>query len=150
MVQEARHDTYQRRGKLREPTVCPTCGAVFHKGHWTWGQRPTGAHEEVCPACHRIHDRYPAGELSVRGPFVTEHKAEILGLIHNVEAHEKAEHPLSRIMRIDEGEKALVVSTTDTHLARGIGEALHHAYHGEITIQYSEDQQFVRVYWTHD
>lgn len=146
-VQEARHDTYQLRGKLPEPTVCPQCNAVFHKGRWMWGERPTGAHEESCPACRRIHDRYPAGEVSVRGLFFTEHKAEIMGVIHNQETREKAEHPLSRIMKIDEEKDGVVVSTTDTHLARRIGEALHHAYHGEFTLQYSEDQQFVRAHW---
>ena len=30
--QEDEHDTYKLQGKLKEPTVCPTCGAVFHKG----------------------------------------------------------------------------------------------------------------------
>jgi hypothetical protein len=34
--QEDEHDTYNMQGKLTEPTVCPTCGAVFHKGRWTW------------------------------------------------------------------------------------------------------------------
>ena len=27
--QEDEHDTYKLQGKLKEPTVCPTCGAVF-------------------------------------------------------------------------------------------------------------------------
>lgn len=30
MVQEYRHDTYRLRGKLKEPTVCSGCGALFH------------------------------------------------------------------------------------------------------------------------
>ena len=146
-VQEARHDTYQLRGKLREPTVCGRCGAVFHKGHWTWGEKPAGAHEETCPACRRIHDHYPAGELTANGPFFLEHKTEILRLIHHEEGKEKGQHPLSRIMKIDEKEDGVLVSTTDTHLARRIGDALHHAYQGELRMSYSEDQQFVRLHW---
>lgn len=26
---EGEHDTYKLQGKLKEPTACPTCGAVF-------------------------------------------------------------------------------------------------------------------------
>ena len=146
-VQEARHDTYQLRGKLREPTVCGQCGAVFHKGHWTWGEKPAGAHEETCPACRRIHDHYPAGELTAGGSFFLEHKAEILRLINHEESKEKGQHPLSRIMKIDDKDDGVLVSTTDTHLARRIGDALRHAYQGELTMSYSEDQQFVRLHW---
>lgn len=38
------------------------------------------------------------------------------------------EHPLSRIMGIERRPEGLVISTTDTHLPRRIGEALKHAY----------------------
>ena len=32
-VQEKyQHDGYKARGKLAEPTVCPGCNAVYHKG----------------------------------------------------------------------------------------------------------------------
>lgn len=34
LLQERVHDTYRTWGKLREPTLCPDCGAVYHKGHW--------------------------------------------------------------------------------------------------------------------
>lgn len=146
-IQESRHDTYRARGKLREPTACPQCGAVFHKGRWTWGERPPRAHEALCPACQRMNDQLPAGQLSVRGSFLTQHKTEILGLARNAEAQAKAEHPLSRIMTVEEQEDALVIATTDTHLPQRIGEALHHAYHGELDIHYSRDQQFIRVTW---
>ena len=59
MVQEYQHDTYKLRGKLKESTLCTECGAVFHKGRWTWEAKPDGACEIVCPACMRIRDKYP-------------------------------------------------------------------------------------------
>lgn len=146
-IQEARHDIYKARGKFREPTACPQCGAVFHKGRWTWGTKPSPAHEALCPACERINHHLPAGLLSLRGPFFKLHKEEIMGLVRNTEVKEKAEHPLSRIMTIEEEDDTVVISATDTHLPQGIGEALRHAYHGELTLHYSKDQQFIRVLW---
>ena len=147
IVQEYQHDTYKLPGKLKEPTVCPECGAVFHKGRWTWAPRPVGAHEALCPACHRIRDKYPKGLLTIAGPFLINHREEILGVVRNTEAKEKAEHPLSRIMAIEQQDETLVVSTTDTHLPRRIGEMLHHAYQGEFWVHYDEGEQFVRVKW---
>ena len=31
MIRERVHDPYKTRLKLPDPTVCPRCGAVFHK-----------------------------------------------------------------------------------------------------------------------
>ncbi len=146
-VQGPTDDTYRSRGKLPEPTVCPTCGAVYHDGRWTWAERPAGAHEETCPACHRTHDRYPAGFVTVSGPFFETHREEIVSLARNEESAAKAEHPLRRIMAIEEHPDRLVITTTDTHLPRGIGEALSRAYHGTLDLKYAEDQRLVRVAW---
>ncbi len=146
-VQEYEHDPYKARGKPKEPTACLQCGAVFHKGRWTWGAKPPQAHEALCPACHRIHDKYPQGILTITGPFLIDHKEEILGVVRNTEAKEKAEHPLSRIMSIEQQGGGLVVATTDTHLSRRIGETLHHAYEGNCSFHYDEGEQFIRVKW---
>jgi NMD protein affecting ribosome stability and mRNA decay len=148
MYGETLEDPYQRRGKYEEPTVCPDCSAVFHKGRWQWGSVPSGAHEHKCPACARIHDNQPAAVVTVGGDFFKEHKEEVLGLVRNHETREKAEHPLQRIMGIDEQEGSAVVTLTDMHLARGIGEALHHAYEGEVDYQYVDKDSVFRVNWT--
>lgn len=146
-VQPYEHDTYKMRRKLRDLTVCPECGAVFHKGRWTWRNRPAEAHVATCPACHRTRDKYPAGVVTLSGAFLVKHRREILGVARNAEKQEKAEHPLSRIMSIEEQGTAVMISTTDTHLARRIGEALHHAYEGDFKLKYSKSQQLVRVSW---
>ena len=124
LVQETRHDTYKAKHKLPEPTVCPQCGAVFHDGRWQWLVKPAQAHEEMCPACHRIHDDYPAGYVSVNGPFFKDHREELLHLARNEEAHAKAEHPLKRIMEVKDESGRTVVTFTESHLTHGIGEAL--------------------------
>jgi NMD protein affecting ribosome stability and mRNA decay len=147
MVQETRHDAYQAKHKLSEPTVCPQCGAVFHEGRWQWLSRPEQAHEEMCPACHRIKDDYPAGFVSVGGSFFRDNRDELLNLVKNEEARAKAEHPLKRIMKIEDADDGILVTTTDIHLARGIGEALHHAYQGELEFHYNEQENLLRVVW---
>jgi NMD protein affecting ribosome stability and mRNA decay len=149
LVQEHVHDAYKSKGKLPEPTVCPKCGAVFHQGRWQWGQAPEDAHIETCPACHRIHDHFPAGFLTLRGEFFLAHRDEIMRLVHNHEKHERAEHPLNRIMEVKDKDGATLVTTTDIHLARGIGEALHHAYQGKLEYHYNPEQNLLRVSWTH-
>jgi NMD protein affecting ribosome stability and mRNA decay len=147
LVQDARHDAYKAKHKLPEPTVCPDCGAVFHDGRWQWLDRPAEAHEERCPACHRIHDAYPAGFVTAGGPFFREHREELLHLVKNEEARAKAEHPLKRIMTVEDQDDGILITTTDIHLARGIGEALHHAYQGELEYHYNEQENLLRVVW---
>lgn len=147
-VQEYQHDTYKQRGKLKEPTVCPECSAVFHKGRWTWGPMPIRAEEVTCPACHRMRDKYPKGFVTIKGAFKDEQQEQVIGVVKNTEEKEKKEHPLSRIMAIDPQRVGLVISTTDTHLPRRIGEALKHAYQGELALHYDKDEDFVRVTWT--
>lgn len=147
LQQEAVHDSYKSKGKLPEPTVCPECGAVFHGGRWQWLEKPQGAHSETCPACHRMRDRFPVGYVSLGGAFLAEHEAEIMQLIKHHEAREKAEHPLQRLMDIEKTEQGYQVTTTDIHLARGIGDALHHAYQGELEFHYNPEQNLLRVSW---
>ncbi len=146
-ISEHIHDPYATRRKVREPAVCPDCGAILKAGRWSWGRRPGGAHAETCPACRRVADAYPAGELVISGAFVQDHKEEILNLAHNTETTEKAEHPLHRMMYVADRPGAITVTTTDLHLPRRIGEALHNAYEGELHIDYDTDGYFVRCRW---
>lgn len=148
LLQEQVHDAYQAKGKLHEPTVCPQCGAVFHQGRWQWGKAPADARQQACPACLRIHDHFPAGFVTLSGPFFQSNKDEVMHQVHNKEKHERAEHPLKRIMATEEKDGATVVTTTDIHLARMIGEALHHAYQGELEFHYNPEQNLLRVNWT--
>lgn len=141
-------DPYVARHKPSSSSVCSECGAVFHEGRWGWGERPPKANETICPACHRVRDKYPAGLLTLRGPLSGAHKQEILRLARHNEDQEKREHPLNRIMGIEEKDDAIVISTTDIHLPRRIGKAISDAYRGDLAIHFDEDGYFIRVDWT--
>ena len=143
-----RDDSYKARTKYPEPTVCPECHAVFHAGHWQWLPMPAAPHSALCPACHRVRDDMPAGYLRLEGPFVSAHSEELLALARNIEKKEKAARPLNRIMTIATEDNAIAISTTDSHLARDIGEAVRNAYQGELTIHYGRDENLARAKWT--
>ncbi len=141
-------DAYKAKGKLPEPTVCPECDAVYHQGRWQWSEAPSDAHRETCPACHRVHDQYPAGYVTIEGPFFDSHGGEIRRMIQHHAEHERSEHPLKRIMTIEDLQGTMLITTTDTHLARGIGEALRHAYQGSLKVEHVSGENLVRVYWS--
>ncbi len=149
LFQEQVHDAYKAKGKLHEPSVCMQCGAVFHDGRWQWLVAPKEAHRVTCPACHRMHDHYPAGFVSLKGGFFQTHRDEIMSLVHHHEQREREEHPLQRIMAIEAKPDEALITTTDIHLARGIGEALHHAYQGDLEFHYNPEQNLLRVNWEH-
>lgn len=148
LVEEKEHDTYRIKEKLSEPTVCPNCHAVYHKGHWQWLDIPDGADKHKCPACLRIEDNVPCGYVSISGAFYKQHKEEIMGLIRNKENREKTGHSLNRIMNISETADGLEITTTDMHLPRDIGVALEHAYDGELDYHYESESNILRVKWS--
>lgn len=151
LFKERVHDAYKAQKKLPEPSVCEQCGAVFHAGRWQWAKASASAdaYKTTCPACQRIHDHFPAGYISLQGKFFNEHHDEIMNLVHNEEKRERAEHPLKRIMDIEKEGDKVQVTTTDIHLARSIGNALHHAYQGDLEYHYNQEQNLLRVSWFH-
>lgn len=148
-IKERVHDPYQMRSKPAEPTRCPDCGVVFSAGRWQWpAEKPSGAASMVCPSCQRTRDRQPAGILTLQGAFFSEHRGEIMNLIQNKVDTQKADHPLKRIMAIeDRDDGSTRILFTDNHLPRGVGQAIESAYRGTLDIQYSDEAALVRVYW---
>jgi NMD protein affecting ribosome stability and mRNA decay len=130
---------------------CPQCGAVRHQGRWSWQQAvPEDAQAHACPACRRIADDQPAGTLRLTGSFLAAHREEVLGLIHNTEAAEKAQHALERLIKVSERGDGLQVTTTGIHLAQRLGHTLTGAFKGECSYQYADDEHHLAVHWSRD
>jgi hypothetical protein len=55
---------------------------------------------------------------------------------------------MQRIMAIAAEGRGVRVSTTDTHLARRIGDALRDAYKGELEYRYNKEDNLLRVLWS--
>ena len=140
-------DAYRLDRKLSEPVTCPQCHATYRNGRWSWGKAEPGLARVTCPACQRIADDYPGGWLAVKGDFYLDHRDEILARMRQCESHEKAEHPLQRIIALHGGMRSAAVTTTDPHLARVIGKALESAYKGDLSLDYSPGENRLRATW---
>lgn len=147
-IKERGHDPYDLGKKYAEGTYCPECAAYYHGGRWTWTERPVPAvTPQLCPACRRTRDNFPAGEVHLSGDYLIAHREEIVNLIHNIVDEEKQRTPLKRMIALQEEQGALRVSFTDDHMARHVGDALHRSFHGHLEVKYSDEAKFVRLYW---
>jgi hypothetical protein len=132
--------------KLTASTSCPKCGVTYHEGRWTWQPAPAGAVRRKCPACQQIEDREAGGFVTIGGPFFTQHRDEVLGVVRSREKRQMADHPLERIIAIEPEAEGVVVSTTDPHLAKAVAHALHEAFKGEVDMGKAELP--VRARWS--
>ncbi len=114
---------------------------MYRRGRWRWEAAPAGA------ACLRTRGRDPAGTVRLSGTFFAVHRAEVLALLRNEEAREKGRHPMQRVMSTVRTDQGVEISTTDVHLARRLGDALHHAYQGTLTLKQSPNEYRIRVDW---
>ena len=147
-LEEDTDDPYRTPRKARSPAHCSDCGAIYRRGRWTWErQLPTPPTSLVCPACRRIRDHYPAGEITLGGSFFVAHANEALSLVRNIEESEHNAHPLQRIIAITRSGGKARVTTTDLHVARRIAHALEDAWGGRLATHYDEGGYFVRIAW---
>jgi NMD protein affecting ribosome stability and mRNA decay len=148
LLSERIHDPYYSRVKPREATSCPQCGVRYRNGRWTMPASKVSAfRSQLCPACRRINDHYPAGELLLTGEFIDAHRSEIIATIRHVEESERQEHPLNRIMEIETRDDGLRITTTDLHLPHRIAHALSDAWGGTMGTHYDRNGYFTRVIW---
>jgi hypothetical protein len=137
----------ERAGKASGGLVCEDCGIVQRRGRWSF-ETPPPAQPAAgrCPACRRIHDKYPAGTLRLPAALLGR-RDDVLRLIRNVEATEKAEHPLERLMAIEEAGPDLIVTTTGVHLARELAHRLGRQFHRKPHLRYADGEDLVHVDW---
>ena len=142
------YDRYKLPRKLREPTRCRDCGALYREGRWVWAPRGGPAYKVRCPACQRIRDSRAAGYVQLSGEYFAGHREEILRRVQRCAQAEGAEHPLERIIAITPAREGQLVTTTGVHLARRIAHALQHAYKGELESRYNKGEKVLRVQWS--
>jgi len=148
LLQEQNHDPYRAQEKLRQATTCPQCGARYRNGRWTWPESDSPAfRSELCPACRRINDDYPAGEIRLSGSFLIGHADEVLATVQHVAEQERRQHPLHRIMAVETDDEDVVILTTDIHLPHRLAHALRDAWGGAVSQHYDPAGYFARARW---
>jgi len=142
-------DPYLEAERPGEPSVCSDCGALFKAGRWTWGQPPRDAFRTVCAACLRIRDHFPAGHVTLRGPWVGQHQEELRQLVAAHEAETTRTRPMERVIGVSSGpDTSLTITTTGRHLARSIAHAIHDHYEGRLRVRYEADDNLVQAVWS--
>ncbi|PWB81090.1 MAG: ATPase [Candidatus Methylomirabilota bacterium] len=146
-------DSYLAKGAPRK-TVCRGCHAISTGRRWHQDEAvysklvKTGTVKEVfCPACEKIRDGYPSGQVTLKGEFLAEHRDEILRIIANEEKRARERNPLHRIMSLREENGQLELTTTDEKLAQRIGRGLHKACGGSVGYDWSHGNKILRVQW---
>ena len=148
---DVERDTYLPRLSPKEAIQCTGCGAFYHRRHWTLAvpagfNAPVHVHPIYCPACRKIKERYPSGELSLRGMDSAE-RQEILRILRNEEEQARSKNPLERIMRLTQQNSEWKVETTTEKLAQRLGRSVHKARGGTLAYKWSHNNKFLRVVW---
>jgi NMD protein affecting ribosome stability and mRNA decay len=137
---------------------CPRCGAV-HDGH-RWIPEPDDdlrrllakeLHEiTLCPGDRRLEKGQVEGVVTLKGSFMRQHLSEIKNLIGRVAREGRRRNVSSRIYEITEEDGAMVIETTDEHLAERMGKEVERAFKGKLEIKWQEKDTFARVVWQRD
>jgi len=139
-IQDPTHE--KRAGSV----VCTGCGALYRAGRWSWRSPTGGESSGLCDACRRLRDGDPAGVLRLAKGFKVD-RADLLRLARNIEARESAEHPIERLMDIEQVDGEFEITTTGLHLARCIASALKRRFHQHVGIEYTDEKGLIRLAW---
>lgn len=148
---DVERDSYLPRQSPKEIIQCRGCGAFYHRRRWTLTaphgfNNPEPKHPIYCPACRKIRDGSPGGELQLRG-VAAEERGEIVRILWNEEGRAREKNPLERIMRLQEAKGDWAVETTTEKLAQRLGRSVQKARGGKIAYKWGHNNKFVRVCW---
>lgn len=145
-------DTYLPRRTPKGVIQCTGCGAFYARRHWTLNppagfSSPVHAHPVYCPACMKIRESYPGGELRLIGVEQVEDRGEIARILRNEEARAREKNPLERIMGLSAADGDWRVETTTEKLAQRLGRAVRKARGGDLQYKWRYQNKFARVVW---
>jgi hypothetical protein len=128
---DVERDTYQPKKSPPGTLQYRGCGAFYYRRRWSLeppsdpeNRAQTEVHPVFCPACLKIRDRYPSGELRLSGVGARERR-ELMHILRNEEAHAREKNPLERIIAIEaNGAQGWSVTTTTEKLAQRLGRCL--------------------------
>jgi len=148
---DVERDMYLPRRSPKEIIQCTGCGAFYHRRHWTLTApsgftNPVHTHPVYCPACRKIKDRHPYGEVSLTG-LVPAESTEAMRLLRNEAARAREKNPLERIIGLEPLNGGWKVETTTEKLAQRLGRALKKARGGKVHYKWSHNNKYVRVEW---
>jgi NMD protein affecting ribosome stability and mRNA decay len=147
-------DPYMDKSIYKDPTICPTCGIVYHNKIWKnaphlieeFKNKKKEIHKKDCPACRKIKDGYALGIVEIEGDFIDSKKEEVHNRIKHVAGEEFIHNPLERIIKVENTENRIVIYTTTEHLAKKIGKSLSKAFKTKVDIVFSDSDKLTRVY----
>ena len=148
---DVERDTYLPRLSPAGIIQCSGCGAFYYRRRWTL-KRPTRVPSSVhfnrtfCPACRKINEKYPSGELHLLGLEAADRRAVVSNL-RNEEGRAREKNPLERIMNLEASNGHWKVETTTEKLAQRLGRSLRKARGGNVQYKWSHNNKFVRVTW---
>ena len=147
-------DTFLPRRSPKEIIQCSGCGAFYHRRHWTLVSPagfnpPVHVHPIYCPACRKIKERCPSGEVDLLGVGAGD-RGEVLRILRNEERRAREKNPLERIMRLEGTREGWKVETTTEKLAQRLGRALCKARGGKVAYRWSHNNKFLRVLWRNE
>lgn len=144
-------DLTQQHKKVREGSICQTCGAIYRHKRWRRSSvLPVSLNhgkEILCPACLKIRGGNSCGVVLLKWDQFSQHRGDLLNLINNVGKRAQGMNVLERIIRVQESSSSVEIETTTGTLAQRIGRAVEKAYHGTLSYQWSHDEKLVRVNW---
>jgi hypothetical protein len=150
-------DTYQPKKSPQGIRQCRGCGAFYYLQRWSLEppaemKAPPRAQTKLkpvlCPACLKIRDQYPLGELRLSA-IEAQERPEVMRILRNEESRAREKNPLERIMTIEAtDQRGWTVKTTTEKLAQRLGRCLRKSRGGSVRYQWSHNNKFVHVIWS--
>ena len=130
---------------------CPACGVPYAQSRMGGGGGVPGAHAERCPVCHRIHDEFPPGLLTLGGAGFPAQRRGILAWLATEVARLGRLHPLRRFGTMEAHGREVMLKVSDARMARDIGDALVGNFGGTLEYRYGTGPSHtLHVSWTLD